>query len=145
MIEMDGTEHEIVLGHHLRARQARPPLPARPRDEDLRLVCMFTPALKGDEAHDFNAESPSALLRWRAGPTSRRGCASPSSRTSSGSRKYHRDLHIAPSEEFDAVAGIARTLDEFHIPDIEKGEGLAAFAEHKGEVTEGSRQPAAVS
>ena len=54
----------------------------------------------------------------------------------------HRDLHIAP-EEFDAVAGIlARTLDEFHIPDVEKGEVLAAFAEHKGEVTEGSRQPA---
>ena len=55
----------------------------------------------------------------------------------------HRDLHIAP-EEFDAVAGIlARTLDDFHIPDVEKGEVLAAFAEHKGEVTEGSRQPAA--
>ena len=54
----------------------------------------------------------------------------------------HRDLHIAP-EEFDAVAGIlARTLDEFHIPEVEKGEVLAAFAEHKGEVTEGSRQPA---
>ena len=28
-------------------------------NEDLRLVCMFTPALQGDEAHDFNAESPS--------------------------------------------------------------------------------------
>ena len=53
----------------------------------------------------------------------------------------HRNLHIAP-EEFDAVAGIlARTLDEFHVPEAEKGEVLAAFAEHKGEVTEGSRQP----
>jgi len=54
----------------------------------------------------------------------------------------HRKLHISP-EEFDAVAVIlARTLDEFHVPDAEKGEVLAAFAEHKGEVTEGSRQPA---
>ena len=55
----------------------------------------------------------------------------------------HRDLHIAP-EEFDAVAAIlARTLDEFHIPATEKDEVLAAFSAHKGEVTEGSRQPAA--
>ena len=54
----------------------------------------------------------------------------------------HRDLHIAP-EEFDAVAGIlARTLDEFQVPAAEKAEVLAAFAEHKGEVTEGSHQPA---
>ena len=54
----------------------------------------------------------------------------------------HRNLHIAP-EEFDAVAGIlARTLDEFNVPETEKGEVLAAFAAHKGEVTEGSRQPA---
>ncbi len=54
----------------------------------------------------------------------------------------HRNLHIAP-EEFDAVAGIlARTLDEFNVPETEKGEVLAAFAAHKGEVTEGSRQRA---
>ena len=53
----------------------------------------------------------------------------------------HRDLRIAP-EEFDAVAGIlARTLDEFKVPEAEKGEVLAAFAAHKGEVTEGSQQP----
>jgi L-ectoine synthase len=53
VIEMDGTEHEIVPGtiyaldkhdaHYLLASE----------DEDLRLVCMFTPALKGDEAHTF--------------------------------------------------------------------------------------------
>jgi hemoglobin len=52
----------------------------------------------------------------------------------------HRSLHIAP-EEFDAVAGIlARTLDEFHVPAAEQDEVLGAFAAHKGEVTEGSRQ-----
>jgi hemoglobin len=54
----------------------------------------------------------------------------------------HRNLHIAP-DEFDAVAGIlAKTLDEFQVPAAEKDEVLAAFAAHKGEVTEGSRQPA---
>jgi len=50
----------------------------------------------------------------------------------------HRALHISP-EEFDAVAGnLARTLDVFGVPEREKGEVLAAFAAHKGEVTEGS-------
>jgi hemoglobin len=54
----------------------------------------------------------------------------------------HRHLHIAP-EEFDAVAGIlAKTLDDFQVPAGEKDEVLAAFAAHKGEVTEGSRKPA---
>ena len=53
VIEMDGTEHEIVPGtiyaldnhdsHYLLASD----------EEDLRLVCMFTPALTGDEAHTF--------------------------------------------------------------------------------------------
>jgi hemoglobin len=55
----------------------------------------------------------------------------------------HRNLHIA-SEEFDAVAGIlAKTLDDLQVPAAEKVEVLAAFAAHKEEVTEGSRQPAA--
>jgi len=50
----------------------------------------------------------------------------------------HRDLEIS-SEEFDAVAGqLARSLDVFKVPEREKGEVLAAFAAHKGEVTEGS-------
>jgi hemoglobin len=50
----------------------------------------------------------------------------------------HRALKIAP-EEFDAVAGeLARSLDHFGVPEREKGEVLAAFAAHKGEVTEGS-------
>ncbi len=50
----------------------------------------------------------------------------------------HRDLQIT-SEEFDAVAGeLARTLDFFDVPEREKGEVLAAFAAHKGEVTEGA-------
>jgi hemoglobin len=58
-----------------------------------------------------------------------------------GLEEAHRSLHIKP-EEFDAVAGdLARTLDEFGVPDQEKQEVLAAFAAHKGEVTEGSGTP----
>jgi hemoglobin len=50
----------------------------------------------------------------------------------------HRELAIAP-DEFDAVAGeLAKSLDFFKVPEREKGEVLAAFAAHKGEVTEGS-------
>jgi len=50
----------------------------------------------------------------------------------------HRELRIAP-DEFDAVAGeLAKTLDHFGVPEREKQEVLAAFAAHKGEVTEGS-------
>jgi hemoglobin len=55
-----------------------------------------------------------------------------------GLEEAHRDLHITP-EEFDAVAAeLSRSLDAFDVPEQEKGEVLAAFAAHKGEVTEGS-------
>ena len=64
-------------------------------------------------------------------------------RTHLGLEEAHRDLRIRP-EEFDAVAGVlARTLDEFKVPEQETGEVLAAFAAHKGEVTEGSGVPTA--
>jgi hemoglobin len=51
----------------------------------------------------------------------------------------HREFQISP-EEFDEVAAeLGRTLDFFKVPAREKGEVLAAFAAHKDEVTEGSR------
>ena len=54
-----------------------------------------------------------------------------------GLEEAHRDLRISP-EEFDEVAAeLARTLDVVGVPEREKGEVLAAFAAHKGEVTEG--------
>jgi hemoglobin len=54
-----------------------------------------------------------------------------------GLEEAHRELHIAP-EEFDEVAAeLGRTLDSFKVPQREKDEVLAAFAAHKGEVTEG--------
>jgi hemoglobin len=56
-----------------------------------------------------------------------------------GLEEAHRRLRITP-EEFDEVAGeLSRSLDKFEVPEREKGEVLAAFAAHKGEVTEGSR------
>jgi hemoglobin len=55
-----------------------------------------------------------------------------------GLEEAHRDLHIT-SEEFDAVAAeLGSSLDHFHVPAAEKGQVLAAFAAHKGEVTAGS-------
>ena len=55
-----------------------------------------------------------------------------------GLEEAHRELHITP-DEFDAVAAeLGRSLDFFNVPQKEKGEVLAAFAAHKGEVTEGS-------
>jgi hemoglobin len=59
-----------------------------------------------------------------------------------GLEEAHRELHITP-EEFDEVAAeLGRSLDHFGIPPGEKDEVLAAFAAHKGEVTEGSMTPA---
>lgn len=51
VIEEDGTEHEIVPGviYALDKHDAHTLIASE--DEDLRLVCMFTPALTGDEAH----------------------------------------------------------------------------------------------
>jgi len=56
-----------------------------------------------------------------------------------GLEEAHRNLRIC-SDEFDAVAQVlARSLDHFAVLEQEKAEVLAAFAAHKGEVTEGSR------
>jgi hemoglobin len=58
-------------------------------------------------------------------------------RTALGLEEAHRDLQISP-EEFDEVAAeLARSLDFAKVPEREKKEVLAAFAAHKGEVTEG--------
>ncbi len=49
----------------------------------------------------------------------------------------HRELKISPAEFDEVAAELGRTLDSFKVPEPEKGEVLAAFAAHKGEVTEG--------
>jgi hemoglobin len=59
--------------------------------------------------------------------------------TELGLEEAHRNLRIS-SGEFDEVAAeLGRTLDAVGVREPEKGEVLAAFAAHKGEVTEGSR------
>jgi hemoglobin len=58
--------------------------------------------------------------------------------TNLGLEEAHREFSISPAEFDEVAAELARTLDVFEIPDQEKQEVLAAFAAHKGEVTEGS-------
>jgi hemoglobin len=54
-----------------------------------------------------------------------------------GLEEAHRDLRISPAEFDEVAAELGRTLDFFNVPQREKGEVLAAFAAHKGEVTAG--------
>jgi hemoglobin len=57
-----------------------------------------------------------------------------------GLEQAHRDLKISPAEFDEVAAELGRTLDFFKVPAQEKDEVLAAFAAHKGEVTEGYSQ-----
>jgi hemoglobin len=56
-----------------------------------------------------------------------------------GLEEAHRELKISPAEFDEVAAELGRTLDFFKVPEREKDEVLAAFAAHKGEVTEGSQ------
>ena len=58
-------------------------------------------------------------------------------KSSLGLEEAHRDLEISPAQFDEVAAELARTLDAFNVPAQEKSEVLAAFAAHKGEVTEG--------
>lgn len=54
-----------------------------------------------------------------------------------GLEEAHRELQISPAEFDEVAAELGRTLDVFKVPAGEKGEVMAAFSAHKGEVTEG--------
>jgi hemoglobin len=54
-----------------------------------------------------------------------------------GLEEAHRELKISPAEFDEVAAELGRTLDFFKVPEREKAEVLAAFAAHKGEVTQG--------
>src|ERR687897_1247568 len=54
-----------------------------------------------------------------------------------GLEEAHRELRISPAQFDEVTAELGRTLDFFKVPNREKEEVLAAFAAHKGEVTEG--------
>jgi hemoglobin len=57
--------------------------------------------------------------------------------TTLGLEEAHRELRISPDEFDEVAAELGRTLDFVKVPQREKDEVLAAFAAHKGEVTEG--------
>jgi hemoglobin len=57
--------------------------------------------------------------------------------TALGLEDAHRALEISPAIFDEVAAELARSLDHFDVPEREKGEVLAAFAAHKGEVVEG--------
>jgi hemoglobin len=54
-----------------------------------------------------------------------------------GLEEAHRALEISPDIFDEVAAELSRSLDHFNMPEQEKREVLAAFAAHKGEVTEG--------
>jgi hemoglobin len=54
-----------------------------------------------------------------------------------GLEEAHRPLEISPAIFDEVAAELGRSLDHFNVPEKEKGEVLAAFSAHKGEVTEG--------
>lgn len=54
-----------------------------------------------------------------------------------GLEEAHRELKISPAEFDEVAAELGRSLDSFNVPQREQEEVLAAFAAHKGEVTEG--------
>jgi hemoglobin len=55
-----------------------------------------------------------------------------------GLEEAHREFSITPDEFDEVAAELGRSLDHFGVAAREKDEVLAAFAAHKGEVTEGS-------
>ena len=57
--------------------------------------------------------------------------------TDIGLEEAHREFQISPQEFDEVAAELGRSLDAFKVPQREKDEVLAAFAAHKGEVTEG--------
>ena len=54
-----------------------------------------------------------------------------------GLEEARRDFRISPAEFDEVAAELARSLDFAKVPKRERGEVLAAFAAHKGEVTAG--------
>ena len=57
-----------------------------------------------------------------------------------GQEVAHHDLKITAAQFDEVAAELGRTLAVFKVPDVETNEVLAAFAAHKGEVTQGSTE-----
>ncbi len=65
--------------------------------------------------------------------------------TTLGLEEAHRELKISPDEFDEVAAELGRSLDHFKVPEREKGQVLAAFAAHKGEVNAGFMAAAPVA
>jgi hemoglobin len=57
--------------------------------------------------------------------------------TQIGLEEAHLEFKISPDEFDEVAAELARSLDFFNVPAVEKDEVLSAFAAHKNEVTTG--------
>jgi len=60
-----------------------------------------------------------------------------------GLEEAHREFAITPAEFDEVAAELQRSLRTLGVPEKETGEVLAAFAQHKDEVTEGAMASAA--
>ncbi|MFJ9444409.1 ectoine synthase [Kitasatospora sp. NPDC101235] len=60
VIDMNGTSHPITPGRLYALDEHDAHYLVAGPDEDLRLVCVFSPALRGDEVHQLDAHSSSA-------------------------------------------------------------------------------------
>jgi L-ectoine synthase len=60
VIELDGTSHPLVPGTLYALDEHDPHFLVASPHEDLRLVCVFTPALRGDEVHSLDEHVSSA-------------------------------------------------------------------------------------
>ncbi|MFJ6700912.1 ectoine synthase [Streptomyces sp. NPDC091272] len=60
VVELDGTTHEMVPGRMYALDQHDAHFLVASPHEDLRLVCVFSPALRGDEVHSLDAATSSA-------------------------------------------------------------------------------------
>ncbi|MFE7591779.1 ectoine synthase [Kitasatospora sp. NPDC057512] len=60
VIDMDGTSHPITPGRLYALDEHDAHYLVAGPEEDLRLVCVFSPALRGDEVHQLDAHSSSA-------------------------------------------------------------------------------------
>ncbi|MFI2611177.1 ectoine synthase [Kitasatospora sp. NPDC018619] len=60
VVTMDGTTHPITPGRLYALDEHDAHYLVASPEEDLRLVCVFSPALRGDEVHQLDAHSSSA-------------------------------------------------------------------------------------
>ncbi|MCZ0206111.1 ectoine synthase [Streptomyces sp. UMAF16] len=60
VVELDGTSHPLTPGVLYSLNNHDPHYLVASPDEDLRLVCVFAPALQGDEVHNLNENESSA-------------------------------------------------------------------------------------